>query len=338
MQTLRDYEIDTIVNFAAESHNSYAITNPGVFFQTNVVGTQRLCEAVRRVGVEKFHRFHHVSTCEVYGDLALDATEPFNESSPYAPRTPYNASKAGGDHAVRAYYETFDLPITITNCANNYGPYQFPEKVIPLFTTRALERPGHPAVRVDPEPPGVDPRRRSLPRDRAHPRRRTRRRDVPRRYRRGAQHRGDRRRRARGARQARLAQDRSFPTGPVTTAATCSTRRRSGPSSVGSRRSASRPGSARPSSGTPRIATGGSRCSHVRRSTRPQRPGNDGLEVRLARSRHRRGRHGRPRSRRSVGAARGRRPRPRRSTSATATPCSARSARSGPTRSCTARR
>jgi len=138
MQTLRDYEIDTIVNFAAESHNSYAITNPGVFFRTNVVGTQTLCEAVRRIGVEKFHRFHHVSTCEVYGDLALDATEPFNESSPYAPRTPYNASKAGGDHAVRAYYETFDLPISITNCANNYGPYQFPEKVIPLFTTRAL--------------------------------------------------------------------------------------------------------------------------------------------------------------------------------------------------------
>ena len=137
-KTLRDYEIDAIVNFAAESHNSYAITNPGVFFRTNVVGTQTLCEAVRRIGVDRFHRFHHVSTCEVYGDLDLDATEPFNESSPYAPRTPYNASKAGGDHAVRAYYETFDLPISITNCANNNGPYQFPEKVIPLFTTRAL--------------------------------------------------------------------------------------------------------------------------------------------------------------------------------------------------------
>jgi dTDP-glucose 4,6-dehydratase len=138
-QTLRDHEIDVIVNFAAESHNSYAIANPGVFFRTNVVGTQTLCEAVRRIGVDRFHRFHHVSTCEVYGDLALDATEPFNESSPYAPRTPYNASKAGGDHAVRAYYETFGLPISITNCANNYGPYQFPEKVIPLFTTRALD-------------------------------------------------------------------------------------------------------------------------------------------------------------------------------------------------------
>jgi len=138
-KTLRDYEIDVVVNFAAESHNSYAITNPGVFFETNVVGTQRLCEAVRRFGVERLLRFHHVSTCEVYGDLALDATSPFTEASPYAPRTPYNASKAGGDHAVRAYSETFGLPISITNCANNYGPYQFPEKVIPLFATRAID-------------------------------------------------------------------------------------------------------------------------------------------------------------------------------------------------------
>ncbi|HEY5078135.1 MAG TPA: dTDP-glucose 4,6-dehydratase [Acidimicrobiia bacterium] len=134
-ETLRDHAIDVVVNFAAESHNSYAITNPGIFFRTNVVGTQTMCEAARRAGVT---RFHHVSTCEVYGDLALDATSPFTESSPYAPRTPYNASKAGGDHAVRAYYETFDLPITITNCANNYGAYQFPEKVIPLFATRAI--------------------------------------------------------------------------------------------------------------------------------------------------------------------------------------------------------
>ncbi len=134
--TMREHAIDVVVNFAAESHNSYAITNPGIFFRTNVVGTQTLCEAARRSGIA---RFHHVSTCEVYGDLALDATSPFTESSPYAPRTPYNASKAGGDHAVRAYYETFDLPITITNCANNYGPYQFPEKVIPLFATRAID-------------------------------------------------------------------------------------------------------------------------------------------------------------------------------------------------------
>jgi dTDP-glucose 4,6-dehydratase len=128
--------IDVIVNFAAESHNSYAITNPGAFFRTNVVGTQTLCEAARRVGVA---RFHHISTCEVYGDLDLDTDDMFTEVSPYRPRTPYNASKAGGDHAVRAYAETFGLPITITNCANNYGPYQFPEKVIPLFATLALD-------------------------------------------------------------------------------------------------------------------------------------------------------------------------------------------------------
>ena len=102
---------------------------------TNVMGTQRMLEASRRAGVS---RFHHISTCEVYGDLDLDATNAFHEESPYRPRTPYNASKAGSDHAVRAYSETYELPVTITNCANNYGPYQFPEKVIPLFATRAL--------------------------------------------------------------------------------------------------------------------------------------------------------------------------------------------------------
>jgi dTDP-glucose 4,6-dehydratase len=135
-RTLREHATDIVVNFAAESHNSYAIVNPGAFFRTNVLGTQVLCEAARRVGVE---RLHHISTCEVYGDLDLDAAELFTESSPYRPRTPYNASKAGGDHVVRAYHETFGLPTTITNCANNYGAYQFPEKVIPLFATRALD-------------------------------------------------------------------------------------------------------------------------------------------------------------------------------------------------------
>ena len=135
-RVLREHEVGLIVNFAAESHNSYALLNPGAFFRTNVLGTQVLCEAARRVGVE---RLHHISTCEVYGDLDLDSAEVFTESSPYRPRTPYNASKAGSDHVVRAYHETFGLPISITNCANNYGPYQFPEKVIPLFTTRALD-------------------------------------------------------------------------------------------------------------------------------------------------------------------------------------------------------
>ena len=134
-QTLRDQKIDTIVHFAAESHNSLAVLNPGLFFRTNVLGTQVMLEAARRTQVA---RFHHISTCEVYGDLALDSNEVFTEESPYRPRTPYNASKAGADHAVRAYGETYELPITITNCSNNYGPFQFPEKVIPVFTTAAL--------------------------------------------------------------------------------------------------------------------------------------------------------------------------------------------------------
>ena len=134
--TLRDESVDWIVHFAAESHNSLAVRNPGLFFRTNVIGTQTLLEAARQRGLD---RFHHISTCEVYGDLDLDSDEVFTEETPYRPRTPYNASKAGADHAVRAYHETYGLPVTITNCCNNYGPYQFPEKVIPLFTTNALD-------------------------------------------------------------------------------------------------------------------------------------------------------------------------------------------------------
>jgi dTDP-glucose 4,6-dehydratase len=135
-RTLRGEEIEVVVNFAAESHNSLAVVDPGRFFHTNVIGTQALLEAARRCELE---RFHHVSTCEVYGDLPLDSDETFHEESPYRPRTPYNASKAGADHAVRAYFETYGLPVTISNCSNNYGPYQFPEKVIPLFATNALD-------------------------------------------------------------------------------------------------------------------------------------------------------------------------------------------------------
>ena len=134
--TMREHGTEVVVNFAAESHNSLAVVDPTRFFRTNVLGTQILLDASRAAGVQ---RFHHVSTCEVYGDLALDTDEVFTEESPYRPRTPYNASKAGGDHAVRAYFETFGLPVTITNCSNNYGPFQFPEKVIPLFTTNALD-------------------------------------------------------------------------------------------------------------------------------------------------------------------------------------------------------
>jgi dTDP-glucose 4,6-dehydratase len=135
-QALAEHELDVVVNFAAESHNSLAVQDPALFARTNVLGTQQLLEASRRQGVR---RFHHISTCEVYGDLALDSDESFSEESPYRPRTPYNASKAAADHYVRSYFETFELPTTITNCSNNYGPYQFPEKVIPLFTTHALD-------------------------------------------------------------------------------------------------------------------------------------------------------------------------------------------------------
>ena len=135
-RVLAEEEIEVVVNFAAESHNSLAVLDPGRFFRTNVLGTQTLLEAARRHGVS---RFHHISTCEVYGDLPLDSDEAFSEESPYRPRTPYNASKAAADHAVRAYSETFGLPVTITNCCNNYGPRQFPEKVIPLFLTNAFD-------------------------------------------------------------------------------------------------------------------------------------------------------------------------------------------------------
>jgi dTDP-glucose 4,6-dehydratase len=125
-----------VVNFAAESHNSLAVVDPGLFARTNVLGTQLLLEAARKAELK---RFHHISTCEVYGDLALESTEAFTEESPYRPRTPYNASKASSDHYVRAYHETYGLATTITNCSNNYGPFQFPEKLIPLFVTNALD-------------------------------------------------------------------------------------------------------------------------------------------------------------------------------------------------------
>lgn len=133
---LAEHQPDVIVNFAAESHNSRAIIDPVAFARTNVLGTQVLLIESERAGVE---RFHHISTCEVYGDLALDSDERFAEDSPYRPRTPYNASKAAADLLVRAFHDTYHLPITITNCSNNYGPFQFPEKVIPLFITRALD-------------------------------------------------------------------------------------------------------------------------------------------------------------------------------------------------------
>jgi dTDP-glucose 4,6-dehydratase len=132
---LKDEKIDIIVNFAAESHNGRAMVEPDIFVKTNVLGTQMLMEAAKDAGIK---RFHHISTCEVFGDLALNENRSFKESDPYKPKTPYNASKAAANHEVMAYFHTFKLPVTISHCSNNYGPYQFPEKVIPRFITDAL--------------------------------------------------------------------------------------------------------------------------------------------------------------------------------------------------------
>lgn len=126
---------DLVLNLAAESHNDRAIANPLPFVTTNVLGTAVLLEACRKTDVK---RFHHVSTDEVYGSLELDDTGRFTESSPYRPRGPYSASKAASDHLVRAWSETYGLPVTISNCGNNFGPYQFPEKLIPLAITRLI--------------------------------------------------------------------------------------------------------------------------------------------------------------------------------------------------------
>ena len=128
-------ECDAIVHFAAESHNDNSIANPEPFIATNVEGTMRLLEAARAYDV----RFHHISTDEVYGDLALDDPERFTERSPYRPSSPYSASKAASDHLVRAWVRTYGLRATISNCSNNYGPYQHVEKFIPRQITSILE-------------------------------------------------------------------------------------------------------------------------------------------------------------------------------------------------------
>jgi dTDP-glucose 4,6-dehydratase len=139
---LAEERIDTIVNLAAESHVDRSIEDPASFLHTNVLGTQVLLEAARRAwsapGASGACRFHHVSTDEVYGSLAPEAP-PFSETTPYAPSSPYAASKAAADHLVRAFVRTYDLPCTISNCSNNYGPYQFPEKLLPLCIVNLLE-------------------------------------------------------------------------------------------------------------------------------------------------------------------------------------------------------
>ncbi len=137
---LRERAIDTLVHFAAESHVDRSIDAPDAFIESNVVGTHSLLKAARAVWLEgsgAAHRFHHVSTDEVYGSLSPDAPA-FRETTAYAPNSPYAASKAASDHLVRAYHHTYGLDVTTSNCSNNYGPYQYPEKLIPLFLINAL--------------------------------------------------------------------------------------------------------------------------------------------------------------------------------------------------------
>ena len=141
---LRQYQIDTITHFAAESHVDRSILGPGQFVETNITGTFSLLEAARKYWLDDKAlpldsvRFHHISTDEVFGSLAKG--EPaWTEETPYAPNSPYAASKAASDHLVRSYGHTYGLPFSITNCSNNYGPYQFPEKLIPLIILNALD-------------------------------------------------------------------------------------------------------------------------------------------------------------------------------------------------------
>ncbi len=139
-QLFRDEAIDTVVNFAAESHVDRSILGPDAFIQTNINGTFNLLEVARAAWGQdaEERRFLHVSTDEVYGSLA-PSDAPFTETHAYAPNSPYSASKASSDHLVRAYHHTYGLPVLTTNCSNNYGPYQFPEKLIPLVILNALE-------------------------------------------------------------------------------------------------------------------------------------------------------------------------------------------------------
>ncbi|MCC6146843.1 MAG: dTDP-glucose 4,6-dehydratase [Anaerolineaceae bacterium] len=141
---LKEFGVDTIVHFAAETHVDRSILGPESFIQTNILGTYHLLEEARRWWIEEgFDRniktcFHHISTDEVFGSLGPD-DKAFSENTPYAPSSPYSASKAASDHLVRAYFQTYGLPVTITNCSNNYGPFQFPEKLIPLTILNALK-------------------------------------------------------------------------------------------------------------------------------------------------------------------------------------------------------
>ena len=136
MELFEREQFDVVVNFAAESHVDRSITDPGIFVQTNVMGTRVLLDASKKYGVK---RYHQVSTDEVYGDLPLDRPDLFfTEETPLHTSSPYSSSKASADLFVLAYYRTYGLPVTISRCSNNYGPYHFPEKLIPLIISRAL--------------------------------------------------------------------------------------------------------------------------------------------------------------------------------------------------------
>lgn len=128
--------VNVVIHFAAESHVDRSVLGPQIFVKTNVFGTQVLLDAALK---NKVDHFHHISTDEVYGALSLETKNKFNEESSFKPNSPYAASKAGSDHLVRSYFKTFNLPVTITNCSNNFGPYQFPEKLIPLAITNLVE-------------------------------------------------------------------------------------------------------------------------------------------------------------------------------------------------------
>lgn len=146
-ELIEQHQIDTLVHFAAESHVDRSITGPDAFIETNIIGTYSLLKAAKKKWLEepkangqasKEHRFHHVSTDEVYGTLSAD-DPAFTEDTAYAPNSPYSASKAASDHLVRAYHHTYELQVTTSNCSNNYGPYHFPEKLIPLIITNILQ-------------------------------------------------------------------------------------------------------------------------------------------------------------------------------------------------------
>lgn len=145
-ELLKEHKVDTLVHFAAESHVDRSITGPDAFIETNIIGTYSLLKAAKKVWLDEpkakgeaplKHRFHHVSTDEVYGELGPN-DPAFTEDTAYAPNSPYSASKAASDHLVRAYHHTYGLEVTTSNCSNNYGPYHFPEKLIPLIITNIL--------------------------------------------------------------------------------------------------------------------------------------------------------------------------------------------------------